>query len=125
MNPPFVMSKYASQQDLLKDKAAYYEQLARTLAANANNPKLSDAEFRQVVRNSIPEFAETPQAPDMGAACVKVERGNLPGQMVVQALVGKQVVWQRSTPVADIETARARAHRAIDAHQKRVAAQAA
>lgn len=121
MNPPFVMSKYASLQDLLKDKAAYYEQLAKTLAANTNNSKLSDAEFRQVVRNSTSEFAE---ATDAGTACVKVERGNLPGQMVVQALVGKKIVWQRPTPVADIETARARAHQAIETHQKRVAAQA-
>ena len=50
------MSKYASKVDLLKDKAAHYEQLAKTLALNADNENLSDADFRQVVRNSIPEF---------------------------------------------------------------------
>ena len=54
--PPFVMSKYASMEDLLKDKASYYENLARFLATNAVNNKLSDAEFRKVVTNSIPEF---------------------------------------------------------------------
>lgn len=57
MNPPFAMSKYASREALDKDKAAYYEQLAKTLALNADNPDLTDAQFRQVVRNSIPEFA--------------------------------------------------------------------
>ena len=56
MYPPFTMSKYATKEQLYKDKASYYEQLAKTLAANADNDKLSDADFRQVVRNSIPEF---------------------------------------------------------------------
>ena len=57
MKPPFVMSQYASREALDKDKAAHYEQLAKLLAANADNPDLTDADFRQVVRNSIPEFA--------------------------------------------------------------------
>jgi len=56
-HPPFVMSKYPCLADLLKDKAAYYEQLARTIAANVGNSKLSDAEFRQFVGNSISEFS--------------------------------------------------------------------
>lgn len=58
MYPPFTMSKYASKEDLYKDKAAYYGALAQTIAANVNNGKLSDADFRQFVRNSIPEFVE-------------------------------------------------------------------
>lgn len=124
MNPPFVMSKYGSLLDLLKDKASYYEQLAKTLAANTNNPRLSDAEFRQFVRNSTSEFSERPQDLSGGGACVKVERGHLPGRMVVQALGDNQIVWPRSAPVDDIETARARAHRAVETHQKRVAKQA-
>lgn len=56
MYPPFTMSKYATKEQLYRDKASYYEQLANTLAANADNDKLSDADFRQVVRNSIQEF---------------------------------------------------------------------
>lgn len=56
MYPPFVMSKYANKEELYKDKADYYEQLAKTLAVNADNDNLSDAEFRQMVRNTIPEF---------------------------------------------------------------------
>lgn len=56
MFPPFTMSKYATKEQLYRDKANYYEQLAKTLAVNADNDKLSDADFRQVVRNSIPEF---------------------------------------------------------------------
>lgn len=56
MYPPFTMSKYATKHDLLKDKAAYYEQLAMTIAVNSDNEKLSDADFRQMVRNSIQEF---------------------------------------------------------------------
>lgn len=66
------MSKYASLADLNADKASYYEQLARTLALNAGNRELSDAEFRKMVRNSISEFAAhtPPEAaePGMGAS---------------------------------------------------------
>lgn len=60
MKPPFAMSAYASRADLDRAKASYYEQLAKTLAVNADNPALSDADFRQVVRNSIPEFRTKP-----------------------------------------------------------------
>lgn len=56
MHPPFTMSKYATTEALYRDKASYYEQLAKTLAANADNENLSDADFRKVVRNSTPEF---------------------------------------------------------------------
>jgi hypothetical protein len=56
MNPPFTMSKYRSIEDLYRDKAVYYERLARLLAANADNESLSDADFRQMVRNSTSEF---------------------------------------------------------------------
>jgi hypothetical protein len=56
MNPPFTMSKYLSKEELYRDKAAYYEQLARLFAANADNDALSDANFRQLVRNSTKEF---------------------------------------------------------------------
>lgn len=55
---PFVMSKYCCEEDLVRDKAAYYAQLARTLAVNARNPKLTDAEFRQVVISSTSEFED-------------------------------------------------------------------
>ena len=41
---------------LTTDNATHYEQLATFLAANVDNAKLTDAEFRQVVRNSIPEL---------------------------------------------------------------------
>lgn len=56
MHPPFTMSKYVTKEQLYRDKANYYEQLAKTLSVNADNDKLSDADFRQVVRNSTTEF---------------------------------------------------------------------
>lgn len=62
MKPPFVMAKYANMADLNKDKAAYYAQLAEFMALNAANTKLSDADFRQLVRSRIPEFAPEPSA---------------------------------------------------------------
>lgn len=58
MLPPFTLSKYTSIDELNKDKAFYYEQLAKTFAANVKNDKLSDKDFRQFVLNSIPEFTE-------------------------------------------------------------------
>jgi hypothetical protein len=64
MNPPFVMSKYASEADLNKAKASYYEQLARTFAANVVNASLSDAEFRQFVGNCLTEFEAARQKRD-------------------------------------------------------------
>jgi purine nucleoside permease len=64
------MSKYASLANLNEAKAAYYEQLARTLALNAGNLELSDSEFRGMVRNSISEFARPapPVAAEPGTA---------------------------------------------------------
>ena len=51
------MSKYSSRESLEKDKRAYYEQLAKTIAVNAKNDRLSDADFRQFVVDSTTEFA--------------------------------------------------------------------
>lgn len=63
MEPPFVMSKYASIIDLLKDKASYYESLIRFFAANVDNEKLDDVGFRAVVRNSISQY-DFPNPPE-------------------------------------------------------------
>lgn len=65
MPKQFSMSQYASKEDMLRDKATHYEQLAKTLAANVDNDALSDAQFRQMVRNCVPEFinANFPESP--------------------------------------------------------------
>ena len=70
------MSKYASLADLNKDKAAYYEALAMTLASAARNPEINDGAFRRFAVAGIPEFAEredevvaaTTEAPAEGEA---------------------------------------------------------
>ena len=54
--PPFVMAKYANINDLNKDKAAYYEHMATVVATNANNPNLTDKQFRELVLTLFPEF---------------------------------------------------------------------
>lgn len=78
MKPPFTMSKYATEATLHKDKAAYYEQLAQLMAINAANDKLSDAEFRQMVRDTIPEFAPAPAAPAGNRPTVGITPAGVP-----------------------------------------------
>lgn len=60
MKPLFVMSNYAGEAEFNKARASYYEQLAKTFAANAVNVYLSDAEFRQFVCNCLSEFEAKP-----------------------------------------------------------------
>ena len=47
----FTMSQYATKSHMLEAKAEYFEQLVRELATVADDANLSDAEFRQLVRD--------------------------------------------------------------------------
>lgn len=46
------------------DTRPNFKCLVDTIAANMNNEKLSDAEFRQFVRNSVPKPYQTPDFDD-------------------------------------------------------------
>jgi len=79
MQPPFTMSKFVSTKDLYQAKATYYENIAKLLAANARNGKLSDADFRQLVRDSIPEFgADDAPEPNTSPVEFKIDMQKYP-----------------------------------------------
>lgn len=42
--------------DFTVNDSAYCKSLAICISANVNNEKLSDADFRQFVRSSVPEY---------------------------------------------------------------------
>lgn len=63
MNTLFPLSKFASMEDRDRAMGFHYTSLAKTIGANVKNEKLSDAEFRQFVINSLSEMIPAEKVP--------------------------------------------------------------